>query len=72
MMSEDTVKITFELTKGLYERFVKVLEEGQTVNTVLLELVRKYVSEKEIAESTYSEEEEEEIRKRLKDLGYIE
>ena len=71
-MSEDMMKITFELSKGLYERLLKVLEEGQTVDSVLVELVRKFVSEREIAEPAYSEEEEEEIRKRLRDLGYIE
>ncbi len=71
-MSEDVKRIEFEMPKGLYERFIKVLEGDETPQSVLLDLIRKFVSEREVAEPTYSEEEEEEIRKRLRDLGYIE
>jgi len=71
-MSEDTVKITVEVSRGLFERLNKILEEGETPESLIVNLLRKHISEKEVGESTYSEEEEEEIRKRLKDLGYIE
>lgn len=71
-MREDQMKLTLGIPRGLYERLEKVLEEGQEMEDVIIDLIRKYVSEKEVADSSYSPEEEEEIRKRLKDLGYIE
>jgi predicted CopG family antitoxin len=71
-MTERTVKIDLEIPVGLYERLKGVLEEGEKVEEVILQMIRKFVSEREVEETTYTPEEEEEIRKRLKELGYIE
>ena len=71
VMSE---KIAVKISKELYEKAKKFVEEsgGEFKNVEeFIEFVLKEVLEEEGEQSVYTPEEEEEIKKRLRALGYI-
>lgn len=71
VMSE---KIAVKISKELYEKAKKFVEEsgGEFKNVEeFIEFVLKEVLEEEGEQPVYTPEEEEEIKKRLRALGYI-
>ncbi len=68
-------KVPIEISKDLYERLKKALSNYEGFNSVeeLVEFVlNEFVSEvSEEGQEIYSPEEEEEIKKRLRSLGYL-
>jgi len=71
-MSED--KVAIYVPKSLYEKLKKQVEESggefKSVEEYVLFVLNELVSEEEEGE-VYSPEEEEEIKKRLRALGYL-
>ena len=71
-MSE-TVSVTLKLPKKLYDQTLKFLEENKdafkSLDELIIFLLKEAVSEREA--DVFSPEEEKEIEKRLRDLGYI-
>ncbi len=66
-------KVSIEISKELYEKLERALKSYEGFNTVeeLVEFIlNEFVSEEEQGD-VYSPEEEEEIKKRLKSLGYL-
>jgi len=67
-------KVNVSIPKGLYEKAKKFVEEsGGEFKSVdeFVEFVLKEVLEEETEESVYTPEEEEEIKRRLRALGYL-
>ncbi|MCD6349143.1 MAG: CopG family transcriptional regulator [Candidatus Korarchaeota archaeon] len=65
-------KVTISIPRSLYERAEKWVNENEdfsSVEELVAFLLREFVSEE--SEEVYSPEEEEEIRERLRRLGYI-
>ena len=71
-MSED--KVAIYVPKSLYEKLKKQVEESggefKSVEEYVIFVLNELVSEEEEGE-VYSPEEEEEIKKRLRALGYL-
>ena len=68
----NTKKTTIEIPEDLYELLKKQVEDSkeyETINDFVIYLLNQYISI-ENAQDT-SEEEKEEIEKRLKKLGYL-
>ncbi len=64
--------VTIKIPRTLYERAVKWIEENggfSNVDELIQFLLREFISEE--VEEVYSPEEEEEIKERLRRLGYI-
>jgi len=71
-MSED--KVAVYVSKGLYDLVKRRVEEsGGEFKSVedYVEFVLREVVKEENEEKTYTKEEEEEIKRRLKSLGYL-
>jgi hypothetical protein len=70
-MSED--KVPIYISKKLYNEIKKRVEESQDAFKSVEEYVEFVLNEvvKEEEELSYSPEEEEEIKRRLKSLGYL-
>ena len=66
-------KVTIEISREVFEKLKKVVEESggefKSVNELAEFILREAVSEEE--ESVYTPEEEEEIKRRLRSLGYL-
>jgi len=66
-------KVSIEISKEIYEKLKKVVEESggefKSINELAEFILREALSEEE--ETVYTPEEEEEIKRRLKSLGYI-
>jgi len=71
-MSE-TVTLTLKIPKDLYDRALRFVEENKnafnTLDELIVFLLKEAVSEREMEE--FTPEEEKELEKRLRDLGYI-
>lgn len=68
-------KINIEISKELFDtiskRITESSDEFSTVSDYVEYVLRELVMEKESSSSPYSKEEEEEIKNKLKTLGYI-
>jgi len=67
-------RVSVRISKDLYEKVKKFIEEsGGEFKSVdeFVEFVLKEVLEEESEESVYTPEEEEEIKRRLRALGYL-
>lgn len=68
-------KVAVYISKSLYEKARKKVEEGQgewkDVNDFVEFVLREVLTEEEEEESVYTPEEEEEIKRRLRALGYL-
>ncbi|HID06460.1 MAG TPA: CopG family transcriptional regulator [Armatimonadetes bacterium] len=67
-------KVAVEISKDLYEKIKKQVEEsGGEFKSVeeFVEFVLREVVEEEGSEAVYTPEEEEEIKRRLRSLGYL-
>ena len=66
-------KVNVGISKELYERAKKYIEEQGGFNSVeeLIEFLLDQVLGSEEIESAYTEEEEKEVKERLKALGYF-
>ncbi len=66
-------KVTLEISKELYERAKKWVESTSDFSSVeeLIEFLLGEVLSEESGEQVYSPEEEEEIKERLRSLGYL-
>jgi len=66
-------KVSIEISKEIYEKLKKVVEESggefKSINELAEFILREALSEEE--ETVYTPEEEEEIKRRLRSLGYI-
>lgn len=71
---KENARISIEIPQSLFERLKKSAESGNygSVEECIVYLLRKAVSGDEKEEETYSEEEQEKIKERLKSLGYLE
>ncbi len=69
-MSEET-RIEVTMSKELYEKAVKKAEEAgfKDLNEFIVFLIEQVVEEG--GEEVFSKEEEEEVKERLRSLGYI-
>lgn len=65
-------KVKIEVSKDIYDLLEKTVKESEgefnTVEELLEFIIKEALSEEE---KVYSSEEEEEIKKRLKSLGYL-
>ena len=68
-----TEKVTVEIPKELYDRIKKEYVDNGEFKSVgeFVKFVLKEVLSEEEGESVYTPEEEEEIKKRLRSLGYL-
>ncbi|RLE99564.1 MAG: CopG family transcriptional regulator [Thermoprotei archaeon] len=67
-------KVAVEISKEIYDKVKKFIEDSGEFKSVeeFVEFVLREVLEEEGAEeAVYSKEEEEEIKKRLRALGYL-
>ena len=67
-------KVAVEISKEIYDKVKKFIEDSGEFKSVeeFIEFVLREVLEEEGAEeAVYSKEEEEEIKKRLRALGYL-
>ena len=73
-MSMSEEKVTIQISKKLFENIKKRVEESsgafKSVEDFVEFVLREILSEEE-EEPVYSPEEEEEIKKRLRSLGYL-
>lgn len=71
MSPED--KVTVKLSKDLYEKAKRYVENEGGFESVdeFIEFVVEQVLEEEASETTYTPEEEEKIKERLRSLGYL-
>ena len=68
----NTKKTTIEIPEDLYELLKKQVEDSkeyETINDFVIYLLNQYISIENTQDT--SEEEKEEIEKRLKKLGYL-
>lgn len=69
--------MNIEIDDGIYEVLEARAEEkdfeetDEYIEHLLKQVVDKIKKEKEAGESSYSEEEEEKVKDRLRDLGYL-
>ena len=72
-MSEE--KVAVYISRSLYEKAKKKVEESQgewkDVNDFVEFVLREVLTEEEEGEQVYTPEEEEEIKRRLRALGYL-
>ena len=71
MNNQGDETIPIHIPKTLYRRIEKLLEGRDTVPNYIIHLLRRHLSEAEKGEKPFTEEEEEEIKERLRALGYI-
>jgi len=68
-------KVPIYISKTLYERIKKEVEESQgefkNVEEFIEFVLREVLKEEETEEPAYTPEEEEEIKRRLRSLGYL-
>jgi len=66
-------KVSIEISKDLYEKLKKFVEESEEFKSVeeFVDFVLREVVEEETTETVYTPEEEEEIKRRLRALGYL-
>jgi len=66
-------KVSLEISKELYDKAKKWVEQTQDFSSVeeLVEFLLNEVVSEESEEQVYSPEEEEEIKERLRSLGYL-
>jgi len=66
-------KVSIEISKDLYEKLKKFVEESGEFKSVeeFVDFVLREVVEEESTETAYTPEEEEEIKRRLRALGYL-
>ena len=66
-------KVQIEIPKELYDKAKKWVEQTQDFSSVeeLVEFLLQEVLSDEAGEQVYSPEEEEEIKERLRSLGYL-
>ncbi len=68
----NTKKTTIKIPEKLFEALQKQVEDSneyETINDFVIYLLKQYISIEDIQDT--SEEEKEEIEKRLKKLGYL-
>ncbi len=66
------MKETIKISKGIYEKLSKRAQEKGFGTEEYVELILKQVIEKlEKEKGIYSREDEEKVKKRLKELGYL-
>ena len=74
-MESQASKIQIEISKDLYDKIKQRVsmfnDEFKSVEEYVTFVLAEVVKEEEIQGSTYTKEEEEEIKSRLKSLGYI-
>jgi len=66
-------KVSIEISRDLYEKLKKFVEESEEFKSVeeFVDFVLREVVEEETTETVYTPEEEEEIKRRLRALGYL-
>lgn len=64
-----------KIPKVLFEKLEKEIRQGEKYNSVsgyVTDIIRKFLAEKLESKHSLSKEEEEQIKERLKSLGYLE
>jgi len=70
-MSEEEF-VTIKIPKKLYDKIVNEIKDSEFKDVEeFVKYVLEQVLEEEESESVYTEEEEEEIKERLRSLGYL-